>query len=75
MLNFDDNSNLSTNHIGFKKIKTNTGTRKLETTLTIFSHDEQEIGFVNLSFALAISGEPQRNRSPYIKAFDSSIIL
>jgi hypothetical protein len=41
---------------------------------TSLSHDEQDFKLERLSFALAISEEPQHNLSPYIKAFDSSII-
>ena len=40
---------------------------------TSFSHDEQDFKQESLSFAQAISEDPQRNLSPYIKAFDSSI--
>jgi hypothetical protein len=48
--------------------------KKKKTMITSFSHDEQDCKPENLSLAFAISEEPQRSLSPYIKAFDSSII-
>jgi len=48
--------------------------QKKKTMITSFSHDEQDCKPENLSLAFAISEEPQRSLSPYIKAFDSSII-
>lgn len=44
------------------------------TAFTSFSHNEQDFKLENWSLALATSEEPQRNLSPYIKAFDSSIM-
>ena len=48
--------------------------KKKKTMHTSFSHDEQDCKPENLSLAFAISEEPQRSLSPYIKAFDSSIM-
>ena len=47
---------------------------KKKTMHTSFSHDEQDCKPENSSLAFAISEEPQRSLSPYIKAFDSSIM-
>lgn len=43
-------------------------------TLTFLSHGELELEVERKSVALATSAEPQHNLSPYIKAFDRSII-
>jgi len=43
-------------------------------TLTFLSHGEVELEVESTSVASATSAEPQHNLSPYIKAFDSSII-